>query len=381
MNRSIVFAMLVASVSLMPVRHTAAEQPKKGAPAATAGTSATSADQGPVVVLSALKPGVAVRVKAHNVWTDGKVVQVSGSQIQVQIGGNKDWFEAEKVWGTDEARDNEAAGGYLQPNVREAFERFKVVVDKLEAAKQGGADAQTLADAIDEAEQVRTAEFGAAQRHPRVGPVLARYWAVATVRCDQRAASAVAEAEHAVETSDFNYFVGFTYGAWSRAEAWLTEYKTFQTTANAETARLEQVLADARQKIDAARATLAQAALAATRVPKETYKGADKKALKAKITALWKAAHRDRPILKLVISTDWDQVRTWNTNASAAGGYWYDWTSLVIALVVKKDATLATIYPVGVSYQDGNKKKLIFSVTDQGFHNYSPYDMLLKNVK
>ncbi len=36
-------------------------------------------------------------------------------------------------------------------------------------------------------------------------------------------------------------------------------------------------------------------------------------------------------------------------------------------LVVKKDATLATSYPVGVSYQDGNKKKLVFSVSDEGF--------------
>jgi hypothetical protein len=82
-----------------------------------------------------------------------------------------------------------------------------------------------------------------------------------------------------------------------------------------------------------------------------------------------------------VISTDWVRDRQWKPNNSAAGGYWYDWTSITMDIAVKKDATTATVYPVGISFQDGNRKKLVIGVSDRGYGNYVPYDMLLKNVK
>ena len=380
MNRFVIPALLIASLCQSSVRRAAAEQPTKGAPVPITAPAAASAYDGPLVVLSKLKPGDAVRVKYDNEWVDGKVVDGGETQIMVQIGGNRQSFFAEKVWGTLEARDNQAAGGYLDPTTRANFELFKVAVDKLEAAQRSG-DANALEDARDDAEQTLTRDYGKAGQHPRVGPTLARYWAIATKKCDELAATIVAEAEQAVATDDYNYFATGVDGKLSRAEQVLTDYKQFQTTPNAETARLEKVLADAQQRMEAAMAASAEAFLAKARVPKEVYTGADKKKLKAKVTAAWKKAHPDLPFIKLSISTNWVHTREWRTNVSNNGGYWYDWTVLAMDLVAKKDATTATVYPVGVSYQDGNKKNLIIGVDVHGFGNYRAFDMLLKNVK
>lgn len=378
MNRFVILALLSASV--LHVQLASAEQPAKGVPVPTVAPNAGGAYDGPLVVLSALKPGDAVRVKWNNEWIDGKVVAPGENQIQVQIGGNKEYFVTEKVWGTLEARDNQAAGGYLDPTTRANFELFKVAVDALEAAQRTG-DPATVEEAREEAESILTRDYGKAGQHPRVGPTLARYWAVVTRKCDELAAEIVADAEKAVATDDYNYFSSGVDSKLSRAAQVLTDYKQFQTTPNAETARLEKVLADAQQKLDAAMAASAEAFLKNARVPKEVYTGADKKKLKAMVTAAWKKAHPDLPFIKLVISTNWVRDRQWRTNVSAAGGYWYDWSSLAMDLVAKKDATTATVYPVGVSYKDGDKKHLIVGVDVEGFGNYRAFDMLLKNVK
>ena len=229
MNRLIIPALLAASVLLSarpvpaqpakgaPTPAKGAPTPAKGAPTPGGGASA-SAYEGRVVVVSELKPGDAVRVKWQNEWTDGTVVEVvSDSQVRVQIGGNRESFMAEKVWGTQEARDNEAAGGYLDPTTRENFELFKVAVDKLEAAQRSG-DAEALKDAREAAESILERDYGKAGQHPRVGPTLVRYWAIATRKCDELAAAIVANAEKAVATNDYNYFADGTVGMLSRAE-------------------------------------------------------------------------------------------------------------------------------------------------------------------
>ncbi len=376
MKSIIIPVLLAASVSLLPARHVEA-QPKKGGPPPAA--PATTGDEGPVVVLKDLKPGTAVRVKWQNNWTDGKVVRVDGSQVQVQIGGSKDWFTSEKVWGTEEQRDNTAAGGYIDTFVRANFESFKVAVAEAEAVKKSGADAATVRAAVDKAEQILKQDYGKAGRHPRIGPFLVRYWAMATSKVDELAAEVVADAEKAAELNDRqSWFSSSTPNLLSGVQIVLDEYKAFQTTPNAETERLDKVMADATAKIEAARAKVVAGRLESARVPKEIYKGGDAKALKAKVTAEWKKQFPDKPILKLVISTEWDHERTWKTNAG--GGYWYDWTTIYMDLVVKKDATTATVYPVGLFYQDGNKKKMKVSAGDVGFGNYRPFDMLLKNV-
>lgn len=381
MKRLILSALVATSSLVVLPRAVTADGAKKGATATAATAAAASSPATPAIALADLKPGMAVRVKWHNEWVDGTVVQGGATQIQVQIGGDKDWFMAEKVWGTEEQQDNAAAGGYLDPTTRANFEEFKLAVGALEAVKQRGGDAAALRAALDAARGVLERDYGKAGQHPRVGPYLARYWAVATSQIDALVAEAVAEAQRAADAEDINFFAGHFYGRLDRAQAVLDQYKAFQTTANAETARLDKLFVDAKQQMDAAHAKAKLAALAAARVPKETYKGADARKLKAKVTAEWKKQFPDRPILKLVISTDWVRDRRWETNASAAGGYWYDWTSITMDLVVKKDATTATVYPVGVSYEKTNKKKWVIGVSDKGYGNYVPYEVLLKNVK
>lgn len=348
----------------------------KGAPA-KGGTTTTAAPATKTIKLSDLKPGAKVRVKYRNEWVDGTVVEGGTNQIRVQIGGDKESFMAEKVWGTEEQQDNEAAGGYLDPEIRSQFEKFKEAVANLESVKQSGGDVNA---AIEEAAEILRARYGKAGQHPRVGPYLARFWAVATSRIDAMAAVAAEEAEKAAEKGDTNFFAGYLYARLDRAKEVLAEYRAFQTEANAETERLDKVIETAKQRIDAAHAKAKEAGIAAARLPKEVYKGADKKSLKAKVTAEWKKQFPNRPILKLIVITDWVRDRSWKTNASSAGGYWYDWTSISMNLVVKKDANTATVYPVGVSYEKNDKKKLVMGVSEKGFGNLVPFDMLLKNV-
>jgi hypothetical protein len=369
---------LLASSCLLALPHLAMADGKKGgAPSAGGGSTAAT----PPLKLSDLKAGQAVRVKWHNEWVDGTFIEMVGSsQIRVQIGGSKDSFMAEKVWGTEEQQDNEAAGGYLDPTTRERFTEFKAAVEKLEAAKKSG-DAAAVDAAIEEADGILKQDYGKAGQHPRVGPYLARYWAIATVKIDQMVAFAVAEAKKAGDAGDVNQFAGGYYGRLDRAQAVFDEYKAFQTTPNAETERLDKLFADAKVQIEASKTKAEEASIAEARLPKETYKGKDAKALKAKITAEWKKQFPTRPILKLLIVTDWVRDRRWMTNASSAGGYWYDWSSITMYLVVKKDATKATVYSVGASFQQENKKKLVYSATDKGFGTSSSFDMLLKNVK
>jgi hypothetical protein len=369
---------VLAASCLYVLPHAAlADGGKKGAPTTGGGSTASA----PAIKLSELKPGQAVRVKWRNQWVDGKVVQGGESQIQVQIGGSKDWFMAEKVWGTEEQQDAEAAGGYLDPRVSELFGMFKDAVVKLESVKRSGGDAAAVQAAIEAADEILKRDYGKAGQHPRVGPYLARYWAIATVQIDAMVAEAVAAAKKAGDAGDINQFAGHYYGRLDRAKAVYDEYRAFQTTPNDETARLDKLFEDAKQQIEAAKAKAEEAAIAAARLPKETYKGKDAKALKAKVTAEWKKQFPDRKILKLIIVSDWVRDRRWLKNASAAGGYWYDWSAITMYLVTKKDETRATVYPVGVSYEQENKKKLVVSATDKGFNTYAVSDMLLKNVK
>jgi hypothetical protein len=331
-----------------------------------------------------LKVGDSVKVW-HNgngqfAWMPGVIKDIKDGKFQIWYGGSRYnlwWFEAKAIQGTQEqiAATEEAK---IDPFMRQAFERFEAAVAEVEALQKTSPKPADLRKAIDNANQAMTADYARALRHPKVKPVQERYWAFATKEVDFLLADAMTTTQQAEAKGDINFARSHDY-VLKRAQEVVDAYKAFRPEGDAETQRLDAAMATAKQKLDAAGARIQVAYVASAKVPSETYGGADKAKLKALVTAAWKKKNPNLPILKVVATSPWKRDRYWNTSSGRA--YWHDHSSILLDIVAKKDATTATVYPVGVTYDNGDPRTMEAYAGTSGFGNYVPFDVLLKNVK
>lgn len=142
--------------------------------------------------------------------------------------------------------------------------------------------------------------------------------------------------------------------------------------------------ASAKASLEAAKAQVARLsdqysakAAAAFRLPPEAYGGADKAHLKGLVLAKWKEHYPADQVLGVrFLKGDWERRKESNWNNGS--WYHYDNSVLLVYVVVRKSAELATVYP---AYINKNNQTGAIAIGAQTKGNsYSHQDMLMKNV-
>ncbi|MCB9991217.1 MAG: hypothetical protein H6867_07530 [Rhodospirillales bacterium] len=119
----------------------------------------------------------------------------------------------------------------------------------------------------------------------------------------------------------------------------------------------------------------------ATEAPEDAYQGEDKAKILEMVDQAWKEKHPDDEVLGMRIQMEeWDryQDKRW----SDADEDWYpvDYSELQTWVIVKKDETTATMWPVNVTKDHLDGEKLGVDVTGVKDVDLMSRDILLENL-
>ncbi len=118
-------------------------------------------------------------------------------------------------------------------------------------------------------------------------------------------------------------------------------------------------------------------AAAAFRLPAEAYGGGDKAKLKGQLLAKWKELYPGDQVLGVrFLKGDWERRKESNWNNGS--WYHYDNSVLLVYVVIRKSAELATVYPAYIN-KNNQTGAIAIGAGTKG-NSYSHQDMLMKNV-
>lgn len=147
-------------------------------------------------------------------------------------------------------------------------------------------------------------------------------------------------------------------------------------TTDPEYLRMKQLLTDTVTDVQATIDYIKAHALDVVEMPKDLYAGADKSKLHAAVAAAWKERYAADQVLAIRFpQASWDRKVTeeWVGDTKKR----YDISSMVVHVVVGKDAEVATIHGLYLQVNHHVSEALIVGTKDGGF---SAKDMWLKNV-
>ncbi|MEB3196472.1 MAG: hypothetical protein VKP62_04640 [Candidatus Sericytochromatia bacterium] len=190
---------------------------------------------------------------------------------------------------------------------------------------------------------------------------------------------AVAMADKGVKDRNPNYFHPSSgiYQTLKEAERFIA-FGAFKGEADGELVAAKQALADAQKAVAERAANFGEASAAAYRLPPERYSGADKAKLTALVRSSWQAKYPEDRILAIRFpKAAWKRDSELKRNATN----WYktDVSSLVVYVVVKTSATLATVYPAYLNKDHMQGDELLVGVNTKG-DSYVHEEMLIKNL-
>jgi hypothetical protein len=273
-----------------------------------------------------------------------------------------------------------AAAPYVHPYTEDLFRKWVAGLDE---------DFATLAGPRPLDEKVRELEGNwrfyqsnerELSKHPefeganqRMGVLMLR---LATLKGQQ----AVALADKGLRDGNPNYFNEGSgiYQFLKEAER-LIAFAAFKGEADADYRGARQALEEAKASIASRSATFSEASAAAYRLPAERYTGADKAKLAAMVRAAWREKYPQDQILALRFPrAEWKRDRELKRNAT--GWYRTDVSSLVAYVVVRKSATVATVYPAYLNKNHMQGDALSVGADTKG-SGYVHEEMLIKNLK
>jgi hypothetical protein len=136
---------------------------------------------------------------------------------------------------------------------------------------------------------------------------------------------------------------------------------------------------DAEAEIAKLRDSLKEQIIAATPLPADNYKGADKAALAQLVTEEWKKIYPKDNVMTIRFSeADWRREEGWQWEKAWSRWTYFDRSSLPVRVVVKEDDRIASIYVAFLNRDNVNKKLTV------GAHTKSTYaveQMLLSKVR
>lgn len=272
-----------------------------------------------------------------------------------------------------------AATPYLHPYVEDLFRKWVAGLDEDFATLAGPRPLDEKARELEGNWRFFQSNEHQLRQHPEFEGAHQRMGTLMLKLATLKGAQAVAMAEKGLKDRNPNYFNGSSGIDQLFAEAdRLVTFAAFKGEGDADHLAAKQALADARAKAGRCAASFSEAAAAAYRLPPEAYRGADKAKLAAMVRATWKEKYPQDQVLALRFPrAEWKRDRELKRNATD----WYrtDVSSLVVYVVVKQSATLATVYPAYVNKNHMQGDALTIGADTKG-SGYVHEELLLKHL-
>lgn len=267
-----------------------------------------------------------------------------------------------------------AEGTKLHPFTKQTFEKWIANMEEDAGHLAGG---KPVADKIQELENGHRWFASSHQelvKHPGFAQGMERMTGLLLGLAELKAARAIEFANQGLKDMNPNMFneSSGTYQQLKEAEKLISEFGKGGGAAKP-TAAVEQ----AKETVAGLSEQYNKKAAAAFRLPTEAYTGSDKAKFKQMVMAKWKENYPGDQILGVrFLRADWERKKESNYNQ----GSWfhYDNSVLLVYVVIKKSAELASVYP---AYINKNNQTGAITIGAQTKGNsYSHSDMLMKNV-
>ncbi len=267
-----------------------------------------------------------------------------------------------------------APGVKLHPFTQQTFETWSANLAE---------DAGILAGSRSVEEKIKELEggrrwFGSShaelKKHPNFEAGMAKMTPLMLGLAELKGRRAVEFAEKGLKEMNSNYFSesSGTYQQLKEGEKLLAEFGS-----GAEAAKSKASLEAAMAQVARLSEQYSAKAAAAFRLPAEAYQGGDKGRLKGQLLAKWKELYPSDQVLGVrFLKGDWERRKESNYNNGT--WYHYDNSVLLVYVVIRKSAELATVYP---AYLNKNNQTGAITIGAGTKGNaYSHQDMLMKNV-
>ncbi|MBL9207173.1 MAG: hypothetical protein JNN01_18940 [Opitutaceae bacterium] len=271
------------------------------------------------------------------------------------------------------------SGAKVHPFTQQTFETW---LKNLEADQAVAAGSDPLEKKLKELEggwswyRSNEAEL---RKHPGYAQAAGRMQAQQLMLGELKVQKAVAFAQQGLKELNPNMFSesSGTYQQLKEAEGLQQTCAKAEGSDPAACAKLAQSITDARATVLKLTNDYKKIAAEKYRLPPERYSGGDKSDLKKRVLATWKELYPDDKVLGVRFHReDWERKKESNFNNGT--WYHYDNSVLVVFVVVKTSADLATVYPAYVN--KNNQSNALKIGADTKGNSYIQDDMLLKNV-
>jgi len=267
-----------------------------------------------------------------------------------------------------------AAGTKLHPYTKQTFEKWVANLTEDSAILVGN---KSVEDKIRELENGRNwfqSSHQELKKHPSFDQGMAKMNTLMLGLAELKGKRAVEFAEKGLKEMNPNMFSESSgvYQQIKDAEKLVVDFGKGGDTIKTSTA-----INNARASVERLSEEYSKKSAATFRLPAEAYKGSDKTALGQQIQGKWKENYPADQILGLrFLKSDWERNKEWNYNNGT--WYHYDNSVLLVYVVIKKSAELATVYPAYVN-KNNDSGAITIGAQTKG-NTYSHQDMLLKNV-
>jgi hypothetical protein len=314
-------------------------------------------------------------------WMKSTILEMKDGRYKIHYGGsqyNTTWITADKIKGSqaEAAKQSQAA---LSPTAEYAKREIET---QIASAEQG----MTTKTGLDRAGfmqgmmQINAQTWAQAATHPQFAELQSRYWQTA-IKCFDAYLGLMQEMIGGKTIANNNWVKGHGAGGTmiKQATSIADLYRAYASHDAATLARMDGALAKANGFRAGAETRVEEEKMAKRQMPQDTYHGGDAAAIKAKITASWRATYPNLPITAVRLDGNWTRDAGWQRTTTNA--YWTDRYVMYASVICKTDARVATIYPVLVARDNVQRGLMEVKVTDHGINSYVPSKMLLQNVR
>ncbi|MEB3221467.1 MAG: hypothetical protein VKS61_05270 [Candidatus Sericytochromatia bacterium] len=272
-----------------------------------------------------------------------------------------------------------AATPYLHPYTEDLFRKWVAGLDEDFATLAGPRPLDEKARELEGNWRFFQSNERELRKHPAFEGAYQRMGTLMLKLAALKGAQAEAMAQKGLKDRNPNYFNGSSGIDQLLKEAdRLVAFAGFKGEGDADVVAAKQALADARAKVTRSASSFSEAAAAAYRLPPEAYHGADKAQLAAVVRATWKEKYPQDQILALRFPrAGWKRDRELKQNAT--GWYRTDVSSLVVYVVVKQSATVATVYPAYLNKNHMQGDALTVGADTKG-SGYVHEELLIKHL-
>ncbi len=163
-----------------------------------------------------------------------------------------------------------------------------------------------------------------------------------------------------------------------QAEAHFTLYKGLKGEEDPTVQKLGKMLAQAQLDAKKAEEALEQEIIATNKPPADQYRGGDRKAIIAKVKAAWQKNNPGDEILEIRVPyKEWRREVGYKWNGAASQWEKYDRQYIQLAVVVKSNDKVATIYPAFINRDNLSGRERIVASHKS---TYEIRKVLLKNL-